>query len=523
MSMQILLSSITVGLLGVALSWFILSFKRRYILRQAESQASEWIETAEEKAKALEEEAKARAEEYVEEFRSRFEKDVSPLLEKIETIKNRVETREEDLEEQYRSQQSQFSKRENVVKSHVARTAEMDKTFRDKLSTLNEVKQNYVARLAESSKENLGEVKARLAETIENEVKANITRDLQVATETFEQDAEKNAERVIANVIGRFARPYCPERGIGNVDLINRDIMLRTLGPERGFLREIEKLCGVDIHVHEEVFYASVLGFDPVRRELGRASLERLVADRHPELNKISRMVASVKTELFKKIRNDGLKVAAELGAQNLHDEIKNMMGALRYRYSFAQNQHFHCAEVGWLCGLLSAELGLSVKDGKRAGLLHDIGKAMDHSIDGGHAVIGADFIQKHGEADPIVHAVRAHHHDEPPSTDLAYLVIAADAISGARPGARRSTMDSYNQKMADLEKIGNSFPGVLSTYILSAGREVRVIVDAHQVNDHEALRLSQQIAKRIEEELSYPGLIKVTVVRETQAVQYAK
>jgi ribonucrease Y len=199
------------------------------------------------------------------------------------------------------------------------------------------------------------------------------------------------------------------------------------------------------------------------------------------------------------------------------------MMGALRYRYSFAQNQHFHCAEVGYLCGLLASEIGVDSKDGRRSGLLHDIGKAMDHSKEGGHAVIGAEFIEQHGEKAPIVHAVRAHHFDETPSSDLAYLVIAADAISGSRPGARRSTGDSYSQKIADLQKIGDSFEGVLATYILSAGREVRVIVDSERIDDHKALELSKLIARKIEEECSYPGLIKLTVVRETQAVEMAK
>lgn len=199
------------------------------------------------------------------------------------------------------------------------------------------------------------------------------------------------------------------------------------------------------------------------------------------------------------------------------------MLGALRYRYSFAQNQHFHVAEVGWLCGLLSSELGLSIPHGRRAGILHDIGKAMDHAKEGGHAVIGADFIKQHGEGPEVVHAVRAHHYDEQPSTDLAFLTIAADAISGARPGARRSTIDSYTQKMADLEKIGSSFDGVMATYILSAGREVRVLVDGAHIDDHKALQLSKDIAQKIEEECNYPGLIKVTVVRETHAVEYAR
>ncbi len=285
----------------------------------------------------------------------------------------------------------------------------------------------------------------------------------------------------------------------------------------------IEKLCGIDIVVNEEYQSASVMGFDPVRRELGRLLLESLVKQRNLDEARIEELHKRIKADLFKKILQDGNKVANELRLSGMHESIRSMLGALRYRYSFAQNQYFHVAEVGWLCGLMSAELGLPIADGRRAGVYHDIGKAMDHAKEGGHAVIGAEFIEQHGEPAHIVHAVKAHHYDEQPSSDLAFLTIAADAISGARPGARRSTIDSYTQKMADLEKIGSSFEGVTATYILSAGREVRVMVDGARIDDHKALKLSKEIAQRIEEECNYPGLIKVTVVRETHAVEFAR
>ena len=223
-----------------------------------------------------------------------------------------------------------------------------------------------------------------------------------------------------------------------------------------------------------------------------------------------------------KKILEDGNRISKELRVSGLSKDVRNMMGALRYRYSFTQNQFFHCAEVGHLCSLLASELQENTDNARRAGMLHDIGKAMDHSMDGGHAVIGADFIEKNNEAAPIVHAVRAHHFDEPPESNLAYLVIAADALSGARPGARRSTAISYHQKVDQLLEIGNSFDGVLDTFILSAGREVRITVDSQKMSDHQSLQLSKDIAKKIEKECQYPGTIKVTVVRSTQAVEMA-
>jgi ribonuclease Y len=249
-----------------------------------------------------------------------------------------------------------------------------------------------------------------------------------------------------------------------------------------------------------------------------------LLHERGPNEDTVRRLYDKTKSDVARKIESDGNRIAAELGQKDLNPEIKRMLGSLRYRYSFAQNQHFHVAEVGWLCGLLAAELGsVEHHHAKRAGLLHDVGKAMDHNQEGGHAVLGADFIKNHGEKEHIVHAVRAHHYEEQPTTDLCFLVIAADAISGARPGARRSTVTVYNQKIEALTTIAEGFRGVTKTLILNAGREVRVIVDGRRVNDEKALKMCREIADKIEEECQYPGQIKVVVIRETHAEATAR
>lgn len=291
--------------------------------------------------------------------------------------------------------------------------------------------------------------------------------------------------------------------------------MENLLGPDFSKMKILEKECGVDMKVSDLEPNISILGIDPVRRELGRASLQKIAKRKQIKENEIKNLVQKTKRELFQQIKSDGQKICRELKLEDMKREIKNMMGSLRYRYSFAQNQYFHCQEVGWLCGLLNTELGEESSPARRAGMLHDIGKAMDHSKEGGHAVIGADFIEKYGEKPSIVYAVKAHHHDVTPENTLDFLVISADALSGARPGARRSTVDSYNQKVLTLEKIGKSFKGVKDTYIMSAGREIRVIVDSKKIDDLKALELSKKIAGKIEEECSYPGLIKVTVVRQ--------
>ncbi|MEZ4871729.1 MAG: HDIG domain-containing protein [Bdellovibrionales bacterium] len=366
-------------------------------------------------------------------------------------------------------------------------------------------------------------MKEKLKIQLEQEEKSQVTKNTQLQEEIFYIEVEKRAKRVLGSALHRFQRPYCSERGIQNIHFSSMENMKRTLGEHHENIPFIEELIGVDLTAVEEKLFLNVSGFDPVRRELTRITLDKLMREKSVNRDTVERLVKKSKKQLFKKIRTDGNRLTKELDLQGVHPGIRDMMGALRYRYSFSQNQYFHCAEVGWLCGLLSSELGLDIRKGRRAGMLHDLGKAMDHSIDGGHAVIGADFIDKHGEKQDIVHAVRAHHYDETPNSDLAYLVIAADAISGARPGARRSTAETYMHKMHELERIGSSMPGVLQTFILSAGREVRVMVDANVIDDQKSMELSQELAKKIEEELVYPGTIRVTVVRETLAVEYAK
>ncbi len=505
--------------LGVLVAW---SARRGQILA-AERQAQDILTAVQEKIQMEESEQKQEILTYKEELEARMEQDMQRTLERIERLQEKVAEAERSLTEDFKEEEELLQKKRSLVQSFSDRLKHLEARMLKKKEQVRELKQRYVSTLKASASEDERALIEKLKSKVENEERSRINRELSLIEEDFQLDLERQARRAIQGVINRFARPYCPERGIGLINFSSPEQMQRTLGPDRQHLKDLEKLCGVDISINEEMLSAQVLGFDPVRRELGRASLEKLTKEKQIQPEKIETLVQKVKKDLYRKIENDGKKIEKELQLKDLHPEVKRMMGALRYRYSFAQNQYFHCAEVGWLCGLLSSELGLDVLAGRRAGMLHDLGKSMDHSIDGGHAVIGADFIEKHGEKPDIVHAVRAHHYDETPSTDLAFLVIAADAISGARPGARRSTADSYSQKMAGLEKIGSSFKGVLNTYILSAGRELRVVVNSHQVDDRKALELSREIAHKIEEELSYPGLIKVTVVRETQAVEYAR
>ena len=489
---------------------------------------------AEEDARLLLEGAEKDAAERAEELQLELEERHELAFEKLERETRKIVARAEEIEEALHEREIKFKDAVNLREQALNRQAQSFNGRQQKVSAFEkrigaarekatELRRRLIETAQQRSSVPADELRAQVHAKLERAARTQFTKAaLEVETE-LTANTERDARKILHLVMNRFARPYCPERGIGNVTFTSPEHKEKTFGPDKQFASFIEKTCGVDIVFNETYGSATVMGFDPVRRELGRLVLEASAKQKHLDEKVIEALHDRCKKELFKKILVDGNRVANELGLANVHEAVRSMLGALRYRYSFAQNQHFHVAEVGWLCGLLNAEFGGSIQDGRRAGVLHDIGKAMDHSKEGGHAVIGAEFIEQHGESPAVVHAVRAHHHDEAPSSDLAFLTIAADAISGARPGARRSTMDSYTQKMADLEKISSSFRGVVATYILSAGRELRVMVDGHKIDDQKALTLSKDIAHKIEEELSYPGMIKVTVVRETQAVEFAR
>lgn len=323
--------------------------------------------------------------------------------------------------------------------------------------------------------------------------------------------------------IARYAGEFSAEKTVTVIPLPDEELKGKIIGREGRNIRAIESLCGVDLIIDETPEAVVISGFDPVRREVARRSLEKLMEDGRIHPGRIEEVIDRTKKDLFKYIKGEGEKACLELGLQGVHGEIHKTLGSLRFRTSYAQNNYAHSLEVGMLAGLMAAEVGADVKAARRAGLLHDLGKAMDHSIEGSHAVIGADFAKRFGEAENVCHAIRSHHEDEKPRTMLAYLVQAADAMSSARPGARKSIMENYIQRLEDLESVANSFDGVERTFAIQAGREIRVIVDSSRVTDEQALMLSRDIARKIEREMKFPGQIKISVVRETRAVEHAR
>ncbi len=367
------------------------------------------------------------------------------------------------------------------------------------------------------------EAKEHLLKSFEAEVRQDAGRMLRkIETETRES-ADKRAAEIIALAISRYAGDYVADRTVSVVTLPNDEMKGRIIGREGRNIRALEAATGVDLIIDDTPEAVLLSGFNPVRREIARISLERLVVDGRIHPARIEEVVNKVEKEIEANIRETGEQAAFDAGAYGVHSEIIKLLGKLKFRTSYAQNVLQHSLEVAFLCGVMAAELGFNVKKAKRAGLLHDIGKAVDHEIEGSHAIIGADIAKKYGESKEIVHAIAAHHEDVKPDTVLAVLVQAADALSGARPGARREMLETYVKRLEDLEQIAKSFPGVQKSFAIQAGREIRIVVNSDRIGDDEAAMMCRDITKKIESELSYPGQIKVIVIREIRAVEYAK
>lgn len=509
--------------LGLGTGFLFYSLYRQSERKRAEADAREILDRANENHENVKTELDERLRELELEMWGRVENDHLKIEDRIEELQDLVDEKKKKLDTHVKETQNLLRTKETEVRTQEQQVENQDRAL-DRFRTGRvDVQKSLIAKLSERTNLSADEVKQGLIDELQKATRTRAQNEAQAYEDEIKETAEFRAKRMIAVAIDRFSRPYCSERGLGAVEFQDENTRQKFFAAEKTIIPAVQNSCGCDIFISPESMQISIAGFDPVRRELTRRTLEKILKSKNWDPKAIGQTADNCKRELFKQIKKDGDMIARELGMGDLHAEIKQMMGSLRYRYSFTQNQYFHCGEVGWLCGLLASELGLQtvhIRKGRRSGLLHDIGKSMDHAVDGGHAVIGADFIKDRNEHPDVIHAVRAHHYDEQPSTDLAFLVIAADAISGARPGARRSTMESYTQKVTELEAIAKSFEGVVDCYILNGGREVRVIANGKAVDDTKALELSKSIATRIEAECNYPGQIKVVVVRGTIATE---
>jgi ribonuclease Y len=367
------------------------------------------------------------------------------------------------------------------------------------------------------------EAKKVLMQMMEDEARYEAVKICKRIEEEAREKSDKKAKEIIALAIQRYAGDYVGEDTVSAVTLPNEEMKGRIIGREGRNIRALEAATGVDIIIDDTPEAVILSCFNPIRREVARVAIERLISDGRIHPARIEEIVSKVAEEMENKTKEAGEQAVFDLGVHNVHPEMVKLLGRLKFRSSYAQNIYQHSLEVAFICGIIAAELKANVKEAKRAGLLHDIGKAVDHEIEGSHASLGADLAKKYGEKEEIVHSILAHHEDVPTTGLLDVIVQAADALSGARPGARREMLETYIKRLEELERIANSFSGVEKSYAIQAGREIRIVVNSERITDDFTFSLSKDIARKIETELSYPGQIKIVVIRETRAVEYAK
>ncbi|GAB4014117.1 MAG: ribonuclease Y [Bdellovibrio sp.] len=519
MDMTVILASVLFLIIGVGVGYFIRQKAYLAEVKEKQGKADEIIEKAKEAANDIKYKARKEAKDIVREEREQFEKEFRKKESEFKNQEKQLATKEAKLEARLEDQQQAMerlkAKEEEFVQSIKKVEAEVEK-YKTKQNELSE----KLTQVASMTRE---EAKTQLMKAMEEEARVDFAKEVTRIENEYKEQAEEKAKRIVAISIQRFAGEYVAEKTISTVDLPSDDLKGRLIGREGRNIRAFEQICGVDLIIDDTPEIVVVSSFNVIRREIARRTIEKLISDGRIHPAKIEEFHDKSKAEMDKHLLELGQKAQMEIGVHGIHPEVLKLVGALNFRTSYTQNQYQHALEAAFICGAMASEMGLNVKQARRAGLLHDIGKVLDASAEGSHAVIGADFAKKYGESPDIVHAIRAHHDDEKPESILAHLVAAADALSGARPGARKAMMESYVSRLTDIEQIVNSFEGVSKSYAISGGREVRVFVENDRVTDEQTVMLSRDIAKKIEEEMSYPGTIKITVVRETKAVGVAR
>lgn len=485
----------------------------------AERAAAQIVEDAKKQAENIRKDAVLEAKDAVLEAKTEWEKESRELRRELQAQEKRLLQKEENLDrktDQLDERESELNKREKSVN-------QQEDQVKNREREIDALLQEQTAQLERISGMKAEEAKQQLMAAMESEARHDAAKSIKQIEDEAKETADKKAKEILALAIQRYAGDFVAEKTVSVVPLPTDEMKGRIIGREGRNIRAIEAATGIDLIIDDTPEAVIISGFNPVRREVARLALERLIADGRIHPARIEEVVNKAAQDVDNAIREAGEQATFDVGVHGIHPEIIKLIGRLKYRTSYGQNVLQHSLEVAFLCGIMAAELGINVKQAKRAGLLHDIGKAVDHEVEGSHAVIGADLARKYGETPKIVHALAAHHEDEKPESILAVLVQAADALSGARPGARREMLETYVKRLQELERIGTSFSGVTNCFAIQAGREIRVMVASEDVSDTQAYVLAKDIARKIEDEMTYPGQIKVNVIRETRAIEYAK
>jgi len=517
--METLILTIGVGVGGLILGSLIVIFINKKNVRSAEARADEIIEKANKEAQTIVRESKIEAKELLQKTRLEFERSTKDIRKELRQQEQWLEQKKENLDKRVDIIE-QREKDYEQEKEKLLKQKQLVEHSRERVQQLVREEETALQKIAGLSRE---EAMKQLMDKLEREVEYEAATYIRKKQQEAVEEADKIAKNIISQAIQRSASDHVAETTVCSVSLPSDDLKGRIIGREGRNIRALEQGTGVEILIDDTPNAVVISGFDPVRREIARRTLERLIADGRIHPARIEEILRKVKKNLDKEIMETGTKAALELGISGLAQELLRLIGRLKFRTSYGQNLLNHSMEVARIMSVMAEELHENVERAKIIGLLHDLGKAVDHEVEGAHAAIGADIVRRHKLPEEIINAIAAHHNEVEPKSVLAVLASAADAISAARPGARTEAYDMYLKRIEQLEKIATEIDGVQSAYAIQAGREVRVMVNADEINDNQAISTARNIAKRVSEEMQFPGEIKVMVVRETRVTEYAR
>lgn len=503
---------------GAAIAYCVKTKNISKKIEASEIEAHRLLKDAKQRSGMILKEAELEAKDKLFRSKSEFDAESNEARAELRKRDKRLIEKEERLDHkagQLESKDREFVRKEKLLKKREININNDERKYNELIDEQKKQLEKISALTAEQAKE-------LLIRAMENEAKYEGARLIKRIENEAQKEADKKAKKILSTAIQRYAGDYVAERTVSVIQLPSDDMKGRIIGREGRNIRALEAATGIDLIIDDTPEAVIMSGFNPVRREIARLSLLRLISDGRIHPGRIEEVVKTIGREVDLTIKEAGEQAVFDLGVHDIHNELIIYIGSLKYRTSYAQNVLQHSVEVAFLSGIMAAELGLDQKLARRMGLLHDIGKAVDHEVEGSHAIIGSKIAKKFGESDSVVHAIAAHHEDITPNSIYALLVQAADGLSGARPGARKELLENYIKRLEQLEKIAKSFKGVANTYAIQAGRELRVVVESEIISDEEATLLSRDIVRKIEESLTFPGQIKVIVIRETRAVEYA-